>query len=126
MLESVFILIVITSACLTTNTAYAANSADIEKRYSNNYTSCLYDGDNRSDFCAANEYEIQDGRLNQAYVMVMKGQSKAGKAKLRSLQRAWIVKRDASCKKSPAAANEDIECKVDETIARTIWLEQYR
>jgi uncharacterized protein YecT (DUF1311 family) len=104
----------------------AANSPSVEKRYSNDYTDCLYNGDNRTDFCAASEYEIQDGRLNQAYVMVMKRQSKAGKAKLRGLQRAWIGKRDANCKKSATAANVDIECKVDETIARTIWLEQYR
>ncbi len=105
---------------------HAGTSAQIEKRYSQGYMDCLYNGDNTTDLCASDEYKIQDGRLNQAYIMVMNRQNKAGKAKLRAFQRALIVNRDANCKKNSSVATVESECKINETIAQTIWLEKYR
>jgi uncharacterized protein YecT (DUF1311 family) len=121
------------------NTLQAANTAEIEKRHTKAYDECLNNGDAARgvqpamNACVALEYERQDGRLNQAYSMVMKRQSAAGKTKLRASQRIWIKQRDRIC----AAEEKEYEggtmapmifhsCLINETIERTIWLEKYR
>lgn len=48
--------------------------------------------------CAWTEYNIQDGRLNQAYGMVMARLDANSKSKLRLMQKKWILIRDQRCK----------------------------
>lgn len=83
--------------------------------------------------CQVAEIERQDGRLNQAYMMVMKRLSPKRKAALRQSERAWIGKRDRICQAAAAryrggsaAGIEAQACYLRETIARTLWLERYR
>lgn len=123
-------------------TAFIATSApaqtqtQIEKRYSRDYTQCMdSSGGVTADMmdCLGTEIDSQDARLNQAYVMVMRPLPKPRKGKLRGLQRAWIKQRDAKC--SRASAEEGggslssiiySSCILDETISRTIFLENYQ
>jgi uncharacterized protein YecT (DUF1311 family) len=114
-------------------------TTDVGKRYTKEYNECMTNGDAAQGItsamreCTSLELERQDGRLNQAYVMVMNRLGAAGKAKLRSAQRAWINVRDRTC---DAAGKEYdggtfapiayMSCKTDETIKRTLWLERYR
>ncbi len=117
----------------------AAAEPAVEKRYSRDYALCMENGPAAEgvqpamNACAYEEYARQDGRLNQAYVMVMRRQSAAGKAKLRTSQRAWIKTRDRTCE----AERMDYDggsiaplifhtCMTNQTISRTIWLEKYR
>jgi uncharacterized protein YecT (DUF1311 family) len=121
------------------SSASAVPYSEIEKRHTKAYDECLNNGDAARgvqpamNACVAMEYERQDGRLNQAYSMVMKRQNAAGKTKLRAAQRIWIKQRDRIC----AAEEKEYEggtmapmifhsCLINETIERTIWLEKYR
>lgn len=83
--------------------------------------------------CIASEYEIQDGRLNQAYRMVMTRLPTARRASLRTAQRGWISQRNTKCQRAwdeagggQASDMERTSCLLRETIARTMWLERYR
>ncbi len=118
--------------------ALAAEPA-VEKRYTKDYSICMEVGPASEGVqgvmngCAYDEYTRQDARLNQAYVMIMRRQSVAGKAKLRTSQRNWIKQRDDKCR----AERNEYEggsiaplifhsCMTDDTIRRTLWLERYR
>ncbi len=116
----------------------AATPDQIQKRHTKAYDYCLNSGDAEQgvqpamNACAYDEYTRQDGRLNQAYIMVMKRQKPAAKNKLRLSQRAWIKGRDATCKEErdqyeggSIAPLMFHECMANETIKRTLWLEQY-
>ena len=118
--------------------ALAATPA-VETRYTKDYALCLESDDaangiqSAMNACAYDEYTRQDGRLNQAYVMVMRRQAVAGKAKLRGLQRAWIKQRDVKCDAERMAYDGGSiaplmfhTCMTDQTISRTLWLERYR
>jgi uncharacterized protein YecT (DUF1311 family) len=123
--------------------AFAASAPlthkQVEKRYTKDYDACTSNGDAAAgvqpamNACAADEYRRQDGRLNEAYVIVMSRETAAGKTKLRAAQRGWIKLRDRKC----AAEEKEYDggsiaplifftCMADETIRRTIWLENYR
>jgi uncharacterized protein YecT (DUF1311 family) len=121
---------------LTATSASAQTQSQIEKRYSRVYAECMdASGGVTSDMmdCNGSEIDIQDARLNQAYAMVMRPLTKPRKDTLRGLQRAWIKQRDAKC-----ARASDVErggsmaaiiysgCILDETIKRTIILENYK
>jgi uncharacterized protein YecT (DUF1311 family) len=121
---------------LTATSASAQTQSQIEKRYSRVYAECMEaPGGVTSDMmdCNGSEIDIQDARLNQAYAMVMRPLTKPRKDTLRGLQRAWIKQRDAKC-----ARASDVErggsmaaiiysgCILDETIKRTIILENYK
>lgn len=115
------------------------SKADIERRYTPAYKACLETGEAAQGVqyamneCAMREYERQDARLNQAYVMVMRRLAPPAKQKLRLLQREWIRTRDNKC---DAEAKEyqggSIApmiyslCLTDQTIRRTLWLETYK
>lgn len=111
----------------------------IEARYTEAYDTCLNTGDAAKGItpamraCVSQELQRQDGRLNQAYVTVMKRLSNAKKSRLRTLQRAWIKSREKQCR----AEADEYEggtiapqiysgCLLDEAIIRTIWLENYK
>jgi uncharacterized protein YecT (DUF1311 family) len=119
--------------------ASSPTNADIQRRYTPAYKACLDSGDAAQGVqyamneCANSEYERQDGRLNQAYVMVMRRLAPPAKVKLRTLQRAWIKTRDGKCTAESAeyqggsiAPMIYSLCLTDETIRRTLWLETYR
>jgi uncharacterized protein YecT (DUF1311 family) len=122
-------------------TAFVATSASaqtqeqIEKRYSQDYSQCMDDSGGvtvEMMDCIAAEIDIQDARLNQSYVMVMRPLPKPRKDKLRGLQRAWIKQRDANCQRAIADEGGSMAgliysgCILDETIKRTIFLENYK
>lgn len=127
------------SLLLIATSAPPLTRADIERRYTPAYKQCLNNGDAAQGVqyamndCANGEYERQDARLNQAYVMVMRRLAPPAKVKLRTLQRAWIKTRDGKCTAESAeyqggsiAPMIYSLCLTDETIRRTLWLESYR
>ncbi len=116
--------------------ALAQTQGQIERRYTQTYKDCLEASEGITVEildCTAAEIKVQDARLNQAYVMVMRPLPKPRKDKLRTLQRAWIKQRDSKCS---AAADQErggsmggiifSGCILDQTIERTIWLENYK
>lgn len=131
------------SICLTAILAGSPLSAQtqsqIEKRLSRDYNECMATGDAAGGVtsammdCTGAEIDRQDARLNQAYVMVMRPLPAMKKAALRTLQRAWIKQRDARCTRAAkqdeggtGAAMAYQGCILDETIKRTIFLENYK
>ncbi|HMT42695.1 MAG TPA: lysozyme inhibitor LprI family protein [Sphingorhabdus sp.] len=119
-----------------TTSASAQTQTQIEKRYSRDYAQCMdASGGVTADMmdCLGTEIDRQDARLNQAYVMVMRPLPKPRKDKLRGLQRAWIKQRDAKCARASAEEGGGSlssiiysSCILDETIGRTIFLENYK
>jgi uncharacterized protein YecT (DUF1311 family) len=137
------VLILTIAAMASPVAANAATSgisrSQIEKRYTKEYEQCTSTGDaaqgiqSAMNECANAEYSRQDGRLNQAYVMVMKRQGAAGKTKLRTSQRTWITLRDKKCNKERMSYDGGsiaplifMTCMTEQTIGRTIWLENYK
>lgn len=126
---SVMILLVATASI-----GHAASKA-VEARYSPSLNECI-DHAGYADFamtdCYDAELSVQDGRLNQAYKMVMTRLSPQRKTELRNAERAWIKKRDLNCElhAAPEAGGTLYNvmlssCLVNETIQRTIVLEKY-
>lgn len=113
--------------------------APVERAISREYHDCMANTDAAIGVmpamseCIGSELDRQDARLNQAYRMTMPRLSKARQTKLRTDQRGWIKRRDATC---AAAADrfeggtmaplEHSQCALRETIARRLWLERYR
>lgn len=113
--------------------------APVERALSREYNECMGRGDAARGVtiamreCSGAELDRQDARLNQAYRMTMQRLSKARQTKLRTDQRAWIKRRDATCiaaaKKFEGGTMAPLEhgqCALRETIARRLWLEKYR
>lgn len=116
--------------------ASAQAQSQIERRYTSEYHACMDASEGVTVAmmdCNGAEIELQDARLNQAYVMVMRPLARAKKDALRALQRAWIKQRDAKCSRAADAERGGSlasviysGCILDETIKRTIFLENYR
>lgn len=113
--------------------------AEVEKRYSAAFDTCIGTGDAARGVtpamaeCMDAELDRQDARLNQAYKMVMGRLPQKRKTALRASQRQWIRKRDATCQRAYDAAGggtasglEKLGCLTSETVRRTIFLERYR
>lgn len=127
------LLIVIAAlAALGAGTA-AAHEPEVSDRYTDAYDACFEAAESTADYiqCSGAEYERQDAALNAAYRKAMAGLTPGQKDKLQAAQRAWIAFRDAKCRSledpdwgsmSRMFANH---CMVDETIERTVELEQY-
>jgi uncharacterized protein YecT (DUF1311 family) len=120
---------------LMATSASAQIQSQIEKRYTRGYSQCMNDSGGVTSAmmdCSGSEIERQDARLNQAYGMVMRPLPKPRKERLRGLQRAWIKQRDARCQNAirdndGTSANIIYSgCILDETIRRTIFLENYK
>jgi uncharacterized protein YecT (DUF1311 family) len=118
---------------LTALPAHAADKADIEKRYSVIYTDCMEKAGSTAEYvsCIGSELNWQNKYLNRRYQDLMAELTPAQKEKLRKAQRDWIAFRDSWC-----AAQQDSDwgslstvvanqCVVDQTISRTIDLENY-
>jgi uncharacterized protein YecT (DUF1311 family) len=119
--------------------AHAASQSPIEQRYSATYSRCMATGDAAQGItsgmieCTEAERNFQDGKLNQAYKMVMSRLPANRQDGLRLSERNWIKARDANCERQ---RREDgggsmshvtwLGCLMDETIKRTISLEHYR
>lgn len=115
-------------------------NAEVEKRYSAAFNTCVESGDAARGVtpamaeCIDAELDRQDARLNQAYKMVMERLPLKRKTALRTSQRKWIRTRDATCQRAYDAAGgggtasglEKLGCLTSETIRRTIFLERYR
>lgn len=127
---------------LTAGLAFPAAAqwpAPVERQLSQRYNDCMETGDAGMGVtsgmmeCSGQEISRQDDRLNQAYRMTMQRLSPARKTKLRADERAWINRRDAGCRREAkvyeggtAAALNQVQCLLRETIARRLWLEKYR
>lgn len=127
---------VILISALVAAPVFAQSQSQVENRYSPDYDQCMDDSQgvtvNMLD-CIGAEIDQQDARLNQAYVMVMRPLPKAKKGVLRQLQRTWIKRHDAKCKRDADAEGGGSlagiiysSCFLDETIKRTIFLENYK
>ena len=113
----------------------SAAPPQVERRYTAGLNRCIENsgyGDAAMTECYDKELSVQDGRLNQAYKMVMQRLPAARKAALKNEERAWIRRRDAVCQRhaAPEAGGTLYEvmlssCLVNETIKRTIVLENY-
>lgn len=129
-------LITLCAAMSVAAPAYAQSQSQIEKRYTRDYNQCMGAAEGvTADMmdCIGAEIDRQDARLNQAYVMVMRPLPRAKKDQLRSLQRSWIRQRDARCSRASNDAGGGslsgvvyASCILDETIKRTIFLENYQ
>ena len=122
-------------AALAATSASAQTQTQVEKRYTRGYSECMdKSGGVTVEMmnCIAAEINVQDARLNQAYVMVMRPLAKPRKNTLRGLQRTWIKQRDAKCARSIADEGGSMAgpiysgCILDETIRRTIFLENFK
>ena len=85
-------------AALAATSASAQTQTQVEKRYTGGYSECMDESGGvtvEMMNCIAAEIDVQDARLNQAYVMVMRLLPKPRKDTLRALQRTWIKQRDA-------------------------------
>jgi uncharacterized protein YecT (DUF1311 family) len=119
--------------------ALAAPKSEIEKRYSPTYDYCMNNGDAALGItpamgaCISAEHDVQDGRLNQAYKMVMQRLSASKKIKLRNSEKLWISQRDKDCKEERDSYEGGSmaslvwgTCMINATIKRTMWLEKYK
>lgn len=126
-------------ALLLMAAAAPQTDAEVEKRYSAAFNTCLETGDAARGVtpamaeCIDAELDRQDARLNQAYKMVMGRLPQKRKTALRASQRKWIRTRDATCQRAYDAAGggtasglEKLGCLTSETIKRTMFLERYR
>lgn len=114
----------------------AAAPQQVERRYTPALERCLDNsgyGDAAITECNNIELSVQDGRLNQAFKMVMQRLPKGSRTSLRNDERAWIKRRDVVCQRYAAPEVGGTiynvmlsSCLIDETIKRTIFLENYK
>ena len=115
--------------------AAATAQSKIERRYSASFRECMDAaiGVNvEMHDCLTTEANLQDGRINQAYVMVMRSLAPAKKMVLRRSERAWIVQRERNCARAASKfeggsgyGTAYYSCYIYETIKQTIVLENY-
>jgi len=117
---------------LTSSPARSGSDIDYTRYYSKMYDKCMErsDGMETESNCVENELNFQEGRLNQAYIMVMRKLPEAEKDALRAYQRQWVANRDADCfRKAGPANNASVRwawgCQIDETVKRRLQLEKY-
>ncbi|WP_206410867.1 lysozyme inhibitor LprI family protein [Lysobacter enzymogenes] len=106
--------------------AEAAHAAALRPRYqrcldaSGGVTPAMQD-------CIDAEYAYQDRRLNQVYRRLIASLPKAGAARLRERQRAWIARRDRDCDPGAAPGQGQLlgadGCRVRKTAERAAQLQ---
>lgn len=113
----------------------ASAQSGIERKYSATFNQCMeVAGSETAEMraCYASEISLQDGRLNQAYVMVMRKLSPLPKMQLRRSERAWIIRRDATCNRRASenggrslnSVTFD-DCYLAEIVTRRFFLEGF-
>ena len=104
---------------------------DVTADFSRAYRACIMYGETHNTIaipqseCDARELRAQDARLNTAYKAVVARLSPARKADLRTDERNWISARDHKCARRPDM-DLTTECKINETIKRTAYLQRYK
>jgi len=116
----------------------AVAETSVETHYSTTFKQCMSDVEHGSDdtasilACQDAEIAVQEGRINQAYIMIMTRLPSPQKTQLRREERGWIVRRNAKCGSMASQyAGGSLEgqvwrsCYLDETVKRRIYLERY-
>ena len=107
----------------------------IEKRYTAKFTSCQKIAVTTQDSaaCYDNEFTRQDAVLNRAWRTTIGRFSKNMRGPLLAAQRKWISDRDPFCKSIADGFKGGTimpiiysDCRVEQTIRRTMWLEKLR
>jgi len=124
---------------LTAASISAAQTTDqIMARHTKYFRQCMKTGDAALGVnggileCNSKETARQNARLNQLYTAIMARSNPRQKAKLRTLERRWIIERDVHCQREAAPEEGGSMATIiysyclDETIKRTIWLESYK
>ena len=80
--------------------------------------------------CEGEELIVQEARLNRTYSALMRRLTPAERRLLRASELKWLRSRDMRCGLPPGPGNGDLvdsrECRLEETLGRTSWLERYR
>jgi uncharacterized protein YecT (DUF1311 family) len=107
----------------------------IQKRYSAQWAACQERARVTYEHatCFEAEFVRQDAALNQAWKSTLKRMPSAMHGPLLTAQRKWVAARDPFCradsdgfKGGTIAPIVYVDCRVELTIRRTIWLEQLR
>lgn len=126
-------LLVCLMAFIVAGQAFAEADHGVWKRYSPAYRACSYKTGGsytRIMRCEQVEIQYQDHVLNETYTRIMRKLPPDKRLILRNLEREWILLRDNKC---PSPSDElglsgivdALQCRLDETIHRTLWLERY-
>ena len=80
--------------------------------------------------CQGEEVAVQDAKLNEAYSAVMRRLAPPNRKLLRNAERKWLTMRDKKCALPLADSGlsnlvDSQECRLEETLSRTGWLERY-
>ena len=81
--------------------------------------------------CQGEEQAVQESRLNKTYSAIMRRLAPAEQRLLRTSERKWLTLRDKKCRlplRNPGLSDlvDSRECRLEETLRRTVWLERYR
>lgn len=138
MIRTITMALIAAGAALTAP-ASAATGQQVKAHYTPIFNRCISTGDAERGVasaiitCISDEYHRQDARLNRIYKTAMGRLGSSGKTTLRTTQRQWLRDTEARCTREmeEAAGGTLInivysDCKLTETIKRTIWLENYR
>lgn len=107
----------------------------VEERYTAAFGQCQKLAVTTRDhaFCYEDEFARQDKRLNRAWHATSARIIPTLRGRLRAAQRQWIAERDAFClSKSDEFRGGTIapvvyaNCRVEQTVRRTLWLEARR
>jgi uncharacterized protein YecT (DUF1311 family) len=108
---------------------------EIEARYTAAFKACLAPAFSNMDMqaCDGDEMTRQDATLNAVWKSTLvRFQTPLRIAELRRAERMWIGGREKHCQKASREAEGTLsgvlygQCMIDETIRRTIWLENLR
>jgi uncharacterized protein YecT (DUF1311 family) len=109
--------------------------ASIEKRYTATFNRCqkMAVSTQANVACFADEFRRQDKTLNHVWKVTLARIAPNVRGRLRAAQRQWVAKRDSFCKsKADEFGGGTIQpviyvnCRVEQTIRRTIWLSALR
>lgn len=123
------------TALAAAGSAGAAGGGFRDTILSRDYHNCLGDNPSNADIgqCLELENERQEGRLNQAYRMVMARLPAPRKTALLSSERAWVKARKRECDAAyhemeggTGAGIAQLMCQSVRAAERTAWLEKYR
>ncbi|GEO00005.1 hypothetical protein NSE01_18370 [Novosphingobium sediminis] len=104
----------------------------VQARYTPAFTACQDKAQTTLDNadCFVAEFTRQDAALNRAWQAVFPKIAPAQQPLLRAAQRRWIAARDPFCRKESDGFSGGtiapvlyVNCRVEQTIRRTLWLE---
>ena len=109
--------------------------AEVERRYTAAFNRCqkAADATNANVACFGDEFIRQDKTLNRVWRTVFDHMSPNKRGRLRAAQRQWAIQRDPYCKSKAAEFSGGtiapvvyLDCRVEQTIRRTMWLSALR